>query len=272
MKLKQKIYLILICLTIVTIKTIPILDSSYYVIYFDVGQGDSAALVSPFKKEVVLIDTGGIRNYNISDNTILYLKSIGVSKINTLIISHGDFDHCGDIFNINKKMKIKSIILNNNFVNDLEKSILNLNIKRIESVQLNYFNSVNLNLHTSQDENDSSLVFNFQINFINFLFTGDISIKYMENIIKENSLTTNVLKVAHHGSKYNTSNFIIESLKPSYAVISSGRGNWYNHPHEQTLQILNNENVKVFNTQEGSVIFKINKNSYKVFTENIWFW
>ena len=58
------------------------------------------------QSKVYMFDTGGIRNSNVSDNSLMYLKSLGISKIDYLILTHGDFDHCGDAENVINKFKV----------------------------------------------------------------------------------------------------------------------------------------------------------------------
>lgn len=117
---KKKLY---ICLFLILIfgKVIVLFDKNYYVYFFDIGQGDASVLVSPHQKEVLMIDTGGKityekeewqksnKTYNISDGVIKFLKSRGITKLDYLIITHGDQDHAGDALNIIKKLNVKKL-------------------------------------------------------------------------------------------------------------------------------------------------------------------
>ena len=87
--------------------------------FIDVGQGDSILYTQ--KNSLVLIDTGGSNYYNYSEQIIMYIKSIGYSKINTLILSHGDFDHMGEAINLVNNFKVEKVIFNCGPYNDLEK-------------------------------------------------------------------------------------------------------------------------------------------------------
>ena len=92
----------------------------------DVSQGDSFLIQFKHNKSNILIDTGGNINYDnmVKNITIPYLKSVGVKKIDYLILSHGDFDHMGDAENILQKMKVKKVILNKSLDNELELSLI----------------------------------------------------------------------------------------------------------------------------------------------------
>ena len=90
----------------------------------DVGQGDSSIIRYKFNK-VVLIDTGGNYQSDISKYvTIPYLKSLGIKKIDYLILTHGDFDHMGEAINLVNNFKVEKVIFNCGEYNDLEKELI----------------------------------------------------------------------------------------------------------------------------------------------------
>ena len=265
---KKKFYKYLILLILIP-KLIVQLDRNYYVYFFDVGQGDSALLVSPYQKEVIMIDTGGkvtyekekwqisSKNYNISDGVIKFLKSIGVTKIDYLVLSHGDQDHAGDADNIINHIKVSNLVLNNGSINEIEKKIITKNINITNSYNLKYFNIINLNNETKDNENDNSIV-NY-ISFLNyqFLFMGDAPKSIEEKILKKYNLKNiDVIKIGHHGSKTSTDKEFINKIKPKYSIISVGRLNRYNHPHEETLKNLKNSNI-LRTDLDGTIIMKI---------------
>ena len=265
---KKKFYKYLILLILIP-KLIVQLDRNYYVYFFDVGQGDSALLVSPYQKEVIMIDTGGkvtyekekwqisSKNYNISDGVIKFLKSIGVTKIDYLVLSHGDQDHAGDADNIINHIKVSNLVLNNGSINEIEKKIITKNINITNSYNLKYFNIINLNNETKDNENDNSIV-NY-ISFLNyqFLFMGDAPKSIEEKILKKYNLKNiDVIKIGHHGSKTSTDKDFINKIKPKYSIISVGRLNRYNHPHEETLKNLKNSNI-LRTDLDGTIIMKI---------------
>jgi len=91
LKKREKKYLLLILIILIVNIIIPKLDNNYYVYFLDVNQGDSSLMISPYKSEAVMLDTGGVVNssYHISNNIILFLKSLGISKIDSIVLSHG---------------------------------------------------------------------------------------------------------------------------------------------------------------------------------------
>ncbi|MDE6141493.1 MAG: DNA internalization-related competence protein ComEC/Rec2, partial [Bacilli bacterium] len=92
------------------------------------------------------------------------------------------------------------------------------------------------------------------INNYNLLFMGDASIKVEQDLLKKYKLSTDLIKVGHHGSKTSSDYDFIKRVNPSTAIISSGRNNRYNHPNQETLDTLNKLKVNYYNTQTSGTI------------------
>ena len=251
------------------------LDSSYQIHFFDVGQGDSMAIIYPYKKKLVLIDTGGNQNFQISDNIILFFKSIGIASISQMIITHGDADHCGEAINLVNNFKVEKVIFNCGNSNDLEQKLIRvLNKKKIP-----YFSCIKeLNLNDNKlyflqtkkydNENDNSNVIYTELNGYKFMFMGDASIIAEKEILSKYNLPDiDILKVGHHGSKTSSSKKFINEINPRYSIISVGKNNRYGHPNKEVLDVL--KNSKVYRTdQDGSIMFMIKNNKLRIETCN----
>lgn len=280
----KKIFVLLILLFMFVHYNINNIVSSDYVIMIDIGQGDSILLHS--KNKNILIDTGGKSEYysdfkrknasNLSDNTISMMKSLGIKKLNLLVLSHGDMDHLGESFHIIKNFKVDKVLFNEGVFNYNEKKLIKLlNAKHIEyevCYQDNYYKYNHITLYSLNsdlsDENDSSIVLYSKINNTTFLFTGDGSMKSEEYILKNYDLPkVDILKVGHHGSKTSTSENLIKKIKPKIALISAGIDNKFNHPNQETIDTLEKYNVDILQTKElGSILLKIKKDSLKIKT------
>lgn len=270
---KKNIYLLII---IVSHKLYPLIDSSFTVTYLDVGQGDSIFIKYPHNQGNILIDTGGIVNsdYQVAINkTIPYLKSFGVTKLDYLILTHGDYDHMGDSNVLVNNFKVKNVVFNCGPINTLEKE-LNKLLKEKQIPSYYCINKISiknnklefLNTKYYDNENDNSNVIYTNYNNYRFLFMGDAGLSKEKDILKKYNLESiDFLKVGHHGSNTSSSEEFITNIHPKYSLISVGKNNKYGHPKESVLEVLSNS--KVYRTDlNGSIEIKISNNKYMIKT------
>ncbi len=259
---------------------ITIFNKGLEITYIDVGQGDSIFIKFPNDKSNILIDTGGKvtygnlkNNYSVGKNIIDYLKSMGIRKLDYLIITHGDFDHMGDSLYLIDKFKVENVIFNCGEFNVLEKEL----IKVLDEKKIKYYSCIKeLNIDNNKlyflqtkkydNENDNSNVIYTELNGYKFMFMGDAGVEKEKDILdKYNLANIDVLKVGHHGSKTSSSKEYIDEIKPKYAIISVGKNNRYGHPNKEVLNNL--DNSKIYRTdQDGSIMFKIKNNKLKIET------
>lgn len=242
-------------------------DKNNYVYFIDVGQGDSALIVTKNNKSI-LIDTGGKVGSNYSlmkSNVIPFFKSIGIRKLDYLFITHGDYDHAGYGIDLVNNFNVKNRFTNKGKYNLLEKK---LNIKsfnnsyiKIDNVEIYSLNSKHYN-----NENSDSLVLLVIIDNYKLLFMGDASINTEKDIMNNYDIgDVFILKVGHHGSKTSSSEEFINSVNPKYSIISVGKNNKFGHPNKEVLDTLNDS--KIYRTdQDGSIMFKIKKDKLRIET------
>ena len=267
----NKKYILIACLYLLSFKLKPFIDRNNYVYYLDVGQGDSSLII--YNDNVVMNDTGGTSNYNVSSGCIKLLKSLGYSHIDYLILTHGDFDHMGEAINLVNNFKVEKVIFNCGEFNELEQEL----IRVLDKKKIPYYSCIKglniddnklyfLNNQDYGNENDNSSVIYTELNDYKFLFMGDAGIEVEEDLIKKYNLQDiDVLKVGHHGSKTSSGKEFIDEVNPKYSIISVGKNNRYGHPNDSVLGNLNNS--KIYRTdQDGSIEIKINKNEYKIRT------
>ncbi len=97
--------------------------------------------------------------------------------------------------------------------------------------------------------NANSIVLRLDFGDFSMLFMGDAEAQTEQRLLGKNlELKANVLKVAHHGSKYATSEEFVKRVKPEAAIISDGAWNRYGHPAQVVLDRLKAANVKVYRT------------------------
>ena len=241
---KRNTKIILILTTVFSLfYIIPIKEYfTFEVSFLNVGQGDSTYI--HYKDKNFLIDTGGLLNYDLAENSLIpFLRRKRVYKLDAVFITHYDYDHYGSLESLNKKFNILTIYdYNSSF------PVYSSNLKFI-----------NLNtLKNATDENDKSLVIYLDVNNISFLFMGDATTKVERNILNNyQNLKCDYIKLGHHGSDTSSSYEFLKEVSPKEAIVSCGINNKFNHPSVKTLQNLTKLNIKCRRTDlEGTITYK----------------
>lgn len=231
-----------VCLTILYVAPI---ENSFTceVSFINVGQGDATLI--RYKNEYNLVDTGGIKNYDIANNILIpYLVKKRIYKIDNIFITHYDYDHYGALDSLKNNFKIKKII----------------DYSEVFPYKTRYFTFKNLNnidKELMEDENDKSLVLSFKIKNYNFLLMGDASSKIEKYILDNYKLECDYLKVGHHGSNTSSSYEFLSYCNPKEAIISCGKNNKFGHPNKETLENLKKLKIKCRRTDiEGTITYK----------------
>jgi len=229
------------------------------VFFLDVGQAD-ASLVQQGDFQM-LIDTG--RNSDILTELKKAMKPLD-KRIEVVIITHMDLDHAGGLVSILQEYEVTYIFSTGRRSTSEYYKILSSLIKQkatpyytlrkgdviqVKDIFLKViFPDNDWVLHPHL--NETSLVFELRVKDVSFLYTGDISI-YVENALDVGKI--DVLKVAHHGSKYSSSEEFLARTRPEIAVISSGK-NSYGHPTPEVLDRLKSIGAVIYRTdQVGSI-------------------
>lgn len=275
MNKKLKISLLIIILLLLLEIYLLSYYKSFTAIYFlNVGQGDST-LIKTKDGKYILIDTG--KDYMAFEESSKYFIK-GNNRIELLIITHFDKDHIGALNHYIKNYSINAYALN---INDPDYSKSFEAIFTGEKVLTPLVNDIfkigccltinwlNPTLHEkSLESNDYSLVFVININKYKLYFGGDIS-SSIEDKISNHIGKIDFLKVSHHGSSSSTSEYFLKNTNPSYAFISSGINNQYNHPSERVINSLVNFGAIIYRTDlNGTVILLIFDYNYYITTNN----
>ena len=244
----------------------------------DIGQGDSI-FVRDVKGHTLLIDVGGKVNFNekktwqerLTDSNaertlIPYLYSRGVGKIDQLVLTHTDTDHIGDMLEVAKQVKIGEILVSQgslikpDFVAKLQAMKTKVRVVTAGDV-LPIMGSHLQVLYPSQigdGSNNDSVVLYGKLLGKNFLFTGDLEKEGEQKLIATYpNLPVDVLKAGHHGSKGSSSPEFLSHISPQIALISAGENNRYKHPHQETLERFQAQNMTIYRTDEqGAIRFR----------------
>lgn len=106
------------------------------------------------------------------------------------------------------------------------------------------------------DTNANSIVVRIDYGDFSMLFMGDAESQTEERLLgkKDLDLEAKVIKIAHHGSKYATSENFLKRVKPEAAIISDGSWNRYGHPSQAVIDRLKASHAKVYRTDlQGEV-------------------
>ena len=261
-------------------------------IYFvDVGQGDSTFIVTP-KNETILIDGGGSlgTDFDVGESTLLpYILDRGYKKIDLMFVSHFDQDHIGGLFKILEELKVEKVCISKQeedsenyqkFLNIVkEKNIQVLVVKIGDKIVLDknlYFDILWPKDKQIEENklNNNAIVMKLNYNNFSMMFTGDIEKKAEEEILEtyKNSkiLESDILKVAHHGSKTSTTDEFLSRVKPKIALIGVGKDNMFNHPSNTTIEKLENMGIKIYRTDLNGEISIFVDNNGKVSIKSLY--
>lgn len=123
---------------------------------------------------------------------------------------------------------------------------------------------------TGRGINDVSIVLDLRYGQRRFLLTGDAEDDVDPHLLEMGigDTPTDVLKVAHHGSRTATSAALLDALRPTIAIISVGAGNRYGHPAPETLARLKDSGIRTYRTdQDGSVDVSTDGSDLRVTTD-----
>lgn len=233
----------------------------------NVGQGDAILITKGFNQ--LLIDGG-------PDNKVLDCLAENMpfwdKTLELVINTHPEKDHVGGLIYVLERYNVTQLIRNNlvmesdifqKFKQELEKrkipvfypkpkdriKIAGLELKTLWPSQ----QVLGATALGKEEINNSSLVFHLKEGEFDVLLTGDIDEEVEKQLIQENEFKDiEVLKVAHHGSKYSTSEEFLNAIKPKIAIISVGKNPW-GHPTQEVLQRLREKGIKILRTDEDKI-------------------
>ena len=240
--------------------------------YIDVGQGDSIFIELP-NNLTMLIDGG---ENDMGKVVIDYISKLGYSKIDYVIGSHPHSDHIGGLIDIVNFFEIKKIYMpkalsTSKTYENLLNSIAEKNLKIYTAkTGLNIINDSNLlvdiiapNSDSYEDLNNYSVILKLTYKNKSFLFTGDAEILSENEITRD--VSADVIKVGHHGSNTSSSQSFINKVGAKYAIISVGKDNSYDHPHQVVLDRFKNSGAQIYRTDlNGTIIVTTDGNNIKI--------
>lgn len=252
----------------------------------DVGQGESMLIQTP-ERMTIMIDAGSTDIKNVSLYRILpVIKSKGIGSIDYLFLTHMDSDHISGIIELFQNYKEYGVTINTIFMGE--------SIKEEEETQefvkaawewgvdVRYI-STGMKFKKSlleitclypeadfleKDKNENSVVLSLLYDEFSMLFTGDIEKGGEQALLKSAELMDyDVLKTPHHGSSSSSGEEFLEKVNPEYALISCGVENRYGHPHPDTIEKFERNNILYYTTEEyGAIQIKTKGKTYQIST------
>ena len=243
-------------------------NPGFYITFINVGQGDGI-LIHGDNGTKVMVDGGSTSEKQVAKNCIVpYLKAEGIGTIDYSIITHTDKDHISGILEIlennnSNRIRIKNLVMPDiNMKDDTYNELIEkAKLKKINVLYIKKGDTLSLGktkikciypetTTTASDKNDYCTVLSVKNKTSKILLTGDISKEIEEKIKDDIEENYTVLKVAHHGSKYSSSEKFLKKVNPKYSIISVGKNNSYGHPGNETMERLRKQGGVIYRTDE----------------------
>lgn len=239
-------------------------DGLLKVKFLDIGQGDSFLIISPSGNQI-LIDGGP--NGKVLNKLGRYMPFYD-KTIELIILSHPQADHLTGLVEVLKRYEVEKVLTVNDeydsaLFREWKKLLNNKNVEFISAqagqvVDLGGgayflvfypFKEFNGEIIDKEKINDLSVIGKLVYGNSSVLFTGDSEIKTELDLLRTNlNLESDILKIAHHGSRTSTHSEFLARIKPLLAVISDGRNNRYGHPNKTVLERLKSFGAGIFRT------------------------
>lgn len=249
----------------------------------DVGQGDAILIRSG--NSSVLVDTGN-KDSMLKEE----LAKLRIARLDGVLITHADDDHCGCLDTLSSYVEIDKVLLASDMLEcacgkctDLvnqarngiaaSDNVIGLDVGDVIKVGNFSLNVIWPNGFVDEGGNADSLCLRAECDNDQdgaaewqMLLCGDAESDEIEDMISSKRLgNIDVLKVGHHGSKVSLNDGIADILKPEIALISVGENNRYGHPSKEVMSCLDGVNSQIYRTDEnGTITVTFRKDGLKV--------
>jgi competence protein ComEC len=256
-------------------------DGRLHVEFLDVGQGDSALVIMP-DGATMLIDGGGRPNFfqrsdgeastreqrSIGETVVSeYLWWRGLDRLDYVLATHADADHIDGLNDVVRNFSVRSAIVARTPPNDAEflrftetLRLTNTPVTTVGVGDVLSFGPVSaevLGPVTNADSygNDDSLVLRINFGERVILLTGDVEKRAEASLVNSGrALKTDVIKVAHHGSRTSSTEAFVNATRPHVAIISVGLTSMFGHPHKEVVERWRAHGAQVLTTGQCGTI------------------
>ena len=231
--------------------------------FIDVGQGDSILIQDG--SHSMLIDAG---ENNQGKTVTAYLNRQGISSLDYVIGTHPHSDHIGGLDDVLRSFEVKNVILppvehTTATFEDVLDAVADKGLTITKPVPgdtyelgQSHFTILGPAGNYGDELNDWSVGIRLTDGNHSFVMCGDAEQEAEQDMVNSGlTLSADVLKAGHHGSRTSSSPDFLKAVSPSWAVISCGKGNSYGHPHKETLEKYSKAGIQVLRTDElGTII------------------
>jgi competence protein ComEC len=287
--------LILIILIIILMPNSKYQDAE--ITFVDVGQGDCIHITTPEGKNI-LIDGGGTRpievgqdSYDVGGKILFpYLLKNKVGRIDLAIVTHLHDDHFAGIASLSKLIEIDKLVVYKGNIGKENEILDKVNIEKEDLAYVDFPDRILIangifidvlypKLDDTQnlemkDENEMNLLLKLNYKGVTTLITGDLTGVDESKIIGEDiNLKSDIIKIAHHGSKYSSTQEFLKKVDPEIAIIQVGK-NSFGHPSQAVIDECEKNNIEIFRTdKDGAILFDIEEGMIQnvlTMKENSW--
>ena len=230
----------------------------------NIGQGQCVILQS--RSRTYVVDCGGDYAEDAADCCAEELLSMGIRRLDGLILTHYDADHAGGVKYLLQRIDTNALYLNpvvenSAMVDEIIAESEDAQVIWVASDLLLKSEGLEITLFApggTASGNESSIAVLFQTEKCDTLITGDMSALRERLLLKRTRLPElEVLVVGHHGAKTSTSEELLEVTSPEVAIISVGEDNSYNHPAPEVLGRLKAAGCMIYRTDEwGDIVYR----------------
>ena len=274
-------------------------DGRLRIDFLDVGQGDAALVTMP-DGTTLLVDAGGRPNFGkrgdeaeetferdtrgIGEAVVSeYLWRRGLDHVDYIIATHADADHIDGLNDVARNFRVRAALVARAPADDPEFARFsataqeyNLPVRLVGRGDRLRFGAVEADVlwptrtpdPDAPSGNDDSLVLRLRYGQRTLLLTSDIERRAEAALVTEpDDLRSDLVKVAHHGSRTSSTDAFVKATRPSYAVISVGLDSPFGHPHKAVLERWSASGAEVLTTgQRGTITVSTDGSDLKLET------